>query len=368
VSPVYRYPTVPEDWKPAFRDYQRLLARQFAVLTAWASIVLIPLFQITDWWIDPATRDLWWQHLAWRSPPVLLAMVVLWLRYYRPDGGWPRGAGLLLGVAVMAMMVGLFAMHHLAGTGVMHLMVHGLIMTTAAVAVVATAGARDLAVIYGPPLLSLMLLVFISNTDFVAAMNLLVHPLLMAVIGCVIAEVLFQSRVRAFNDRQRLHHNAMTDPLTALLNRRAMEGQLQVEHARSTRHDDQYALIMADLDLFKKVNDTYGHDVGDEVLEDLASRMRDSVRMEDAVARWGGEEFLILLRATGREDAVTVAEKIRHKVADRAFVTNAGSLPVTISLGVAVFDGEGDPAEVVKRADQALYAAKHNGRNRVEVA
>ena len=272
-----------------------------------------------------------------------------------------------LGLTIMLMMTGLFAMHHLVGTQAIDLMVRGLIMTTAAVAIVATAGIRDLAVIYGIPFAGLLILLWSTGADFITAMSLTIHPLMMAVIGCAIAEVLFISRIYGFNDRQRLHHNAMTDPLTALLNRRAMEGQLQVEHARSTRHDDTYALLMGDLDLFKRVNDTYGHDVGDEVLRELANRMRESIRLEDAIARWGGEEFLILLRATNSDDALIVAEKIRKKVNEKAFSTSVTSLPITISLGVGVFDGDPEPAEVIKRADQALYRAKENGRDRVEI-
>lgn len=361
------HPRVAPEWQPAFKDYQRRLARQYTVLAAWVTLAMVPLFQISDWWIDPAIQGLWWHHLLMRLPPVLLAILALWLHFRRPKEGWPRMLGLALGLTIMLMMTGLFAMHHLVGTGAMDLMVRGLIMTTAAVAIVATAGIRDLALIYGIPFGGLGILLANNGTDFVTAMDLMIHPLMMAVIGCAIAEVLFISRVRAFNDRQRLHYNAMTDPLTALLNRRAMEGQLQVEHARSSRHDDCYAVVMGDLDLFKHVNDTYGHDVGDEVLRELAERIRESVRIEDAIARWGGEEFLILLRATGSEDALTVAEKIRQKISEKGFTTTATTLPITISLGVAVFNNDPEPAEVIKRADQALYQAKENGRNRVEI-
>jgi len=367
VTSLWHYPRVPVEWHPAFEDYQRRLARQYTVLAAWVTLAMVPLFQISDWWIGPVIQGLWGYDLLMRLPPLMLALITLWLHYQRPHEHWPRIMAIALGVTIMLMTTGLLALHHLADTHAKDLMVRGLIMTTAAVAIVATAGIRDLAVIYGIPFAGLLILLASSGTDFGTSMGLMIHPLMMAVIGCIIAEVLFVSRVRAFKDRQKLHHNAMTDPLTALLNRRAMEGQLQVEHARSRRHHDTYALIMADLDLFKKVNDTHGHDVGDEVLRDLADRMRESVRLEDAIARWGGEEFLILLRATGGEEALIVAEKIRRKVNEKGFSTSITTLPITISLGVGVFAGDPDPSEVIKRADQALYRAKENGRDRVEI-
>ena len=368
MQPFREYlPRVAPEWRPGFQDYQRRLARQYTLLAAWAALIMIPLFQISDWWIDPTIRGLWVYHLLIRLPPFLLALMAIWLHYRRPNEAWPRIMAITLGLTIMLMMTGLFALHLLVDSPAMDLMVRGLIMTTAAVAIVATAGIRDLAVIYGIPFTGLLFVLATSDTGFIKAMELMIHPLMMAVIGCAIAEVLFRSRVRAFNDRQRLHHNAMTDPLTALLNRRAMEGQLQVEHARSSRHHDTYGLIMGDLDLFKHVNDTHGHDVGDEVLKELAERIQESVRIEDAVARWGGEEFLILLPATASEEALIVAEKIRRKVNEKAFPTSAGPLAITLSLGVAVYNRDPEPAEVIKRADQALYRAKENGRNRVEI-
>lgn len=364
---LWHSPSVPPEWRDAFRDHQRRLVRQYTVLAAWVALVMIPLFQVSDWWIHPAVHRLWWYHLLIRLPPVLLALLALCLHYRRPHEHWPRLMALALGLTIMLMMTGLFALHHLTSSEAMPLMVRGLIMTTAAVAIVAIGGIRDLALIYGIPFAGLLFLLASSGTDFITTMDLMIHPLMMAAIGCAFAEVLFISRVRAFNDRQRLHHNAMTDPLTALLNRRAMEGQLQVEHARSSRHQGTYALVMGDLDRFKLVNDTHGHDVGDEILRELADRMRSSVRLEDAIARWGGEEFLILLPATGCEDALIVAEKIRHRVNEKGFPTSVGTLPITISLGVGVFSGDREPGEVIKRADQALYRAKENGRNRVEI-
>ncbi|MFE8070618.1 GGDEF domain-containing protein [Marinobacteraceae bacterium S3BR75-40.1] len=357
--------TVPPEWARSFRHYQRFRARQLAVVAAWLAIVIVPLFQLTDLWIDDSTRTLWWPHLGWRSPPVVLAVIILWLNHSRPDGRWPHLFAVLLGVSIMSMMAGLFGLHFLYGTQAMPLMINGLILTTGAVSVLAVFGVRDLLVIYGLPFVALAWLLASVDAGWILSMRSLMHALMMAVIGCVIAEVLFQSRIVAFVEHERLHHNATTDPLTGLLNRRAMESQLQVEHARSSRHQEKYALIMSDLDHFKRVNDTHGHGVGDEVLKELSARMEHSVRLEDAVARWGGEEFLILLRDSTEENAHFVAEKIRKAVAETAFQTSIGRLPITISLGVALYDHDENYAVVIERADEALYVAKANGRNQV---
>ena len=159
---------------------------------------------------------------------------------------------------------------------------------------------------------------------------------------------------------ERLDKDNRTDPLTGLLNRRGLEQELRVyEHTHRL-----FSVISVDIDFFKKVNDTHGHDVGDLVLKELGVQMVACVRSEDLACRIGGEEFLILLPDIPLEVAVEVAERLRAQVA-------ATELPVvgniTISLGVATSsDGMVDSAVVLKQADEKLYDAKHNGRNRVE--
>jgi diguanylate cyclase len=125
---------------------------------------------------------------------------------------------------------------------------------------------------------------------------------------------------------------------------------------------------MADLDHFKHVNDAHGHDVGDQVLQEVGARLRASVRTEDQVARWGGEEFLVLLPGADQDTAWRVAEKIRGRVAEMHFATNAGNLPVSISVGASVSEGQASFDPVVQLADQALYQAKNAGRNRTVLA
>jgi diguanylate cyclase (GGDEF)-like protein len=120
-----------------------------------------------------------------------------------------------------------------------------------------------------------------------------------------------------------------------------------------------------DIDYFKKINDTYGHDTGDKVLETMSSIFRVSIRGFDSLIRWGGEEFLLIAPTTDLEKAGLLAERLRKIIENQSFDT-AGK--ITISLGVASFRSDDNKDSIVKRADEALYVAKRNGRNRVEIS
>ena len=360
------YPRLPKQWRPAFEAYQQWLAQRFGVVGAWLTLLVVPLFQIGDLWVHPATQALWWDHFWWRLPPVLVAFAILYPHHVRKagEGPWSRPLLLLLGLTIMLMMVGLLATHHAIGSGAVHLMIRGLIMTTAVVAAFAIFGLRDMALIYGVSFVALGLFLYRAGTPLGESMSLLAHPLVMALIGCVLAQLLMAMRISAFRVRQKLEHTAMTDELTGLPNRRFMEWQLEVEHARAQRYQRPYAVLLADVDRFKQINDTYGHDVGDAVLVELANQMTPSVRTEDKVGRWGGEEFMVLLPDTAEDAAWTVAEKLRQQVAQKPIATPSAELRITISVGIAQFADEQEPSQLVKRADQALYQAKHEGRNR----
>jgi len=158
-----------------------------------------------------------------------------------------------------------------------------------------------------------------------------------------------------------------TDPLTGCLTRRAFGVRLQGEWNLATRRGSALALLVIDLDHFKRINDTYGHPVGDNVLRDVARVMRHTKRESDVCARVGGDEFLMLLPDTPLEGAQRVATRIREQLAARRFGEPAASIPVTISVGVGVANGhETIEAETLfERADHALYRAKADGRNRI---
>jgi len=163
-----------------------------------------------------------------------------------------------------------------------------------------------------------------------------------------------------------LHELSITDSLTGLYNHKHLMETLVREVRRSKRHQHPFAVLMMDIDHFKRFNDTYGHLAGDEVLRKMATIFRDSVRGCDYVARYGGEEFLIMLPETGSDRGVQTAERIRNQMAEEKFVGDGKTVTITISVGVAVFPEHANfPKSLVSSADTALYKAKKGGRNQV---
>lgn len=169
-----------------------------------------------------------------------------------------------------------------------------------------------------------------------------------------------------------LQFEAAHDHLTGLWNRGAIMNLLHRETQRSARIGEPLGVIMADLDHFKQINDSYGHPTGDAVLRDVARRLLESVRNYDYVGRYGGEEFLIVLAECSPSDLIVTAERMRVYVSEKPVDTDSGPIPVTISIGVAAQRDLGPKLrreeELVRAADKALYCAKANGRNRVEQA
>jgi two-component system cell cycle response regulator len=174
-----------------------------------------------------------------------------------------------------------------------------------------------------------------------------------------------QNDLEQANDR--LRRMAITDALTGLHNRRHLEELLRDTWEHSQRLHEPFACAMFDLDRFKAVNDTYGHQAGDEVLKQLADILRDSAREIDRVGRYGGEEFMILLPGTVLDAAVTFADRARQEVERHTFTFAGGTLRRTISVGVAAWPHPRirDCEALVRAADDALYVAKETGRNRV---
>lgn len=172
---------------------------------------------------------------------------------------------------------------------------------------------------------------------------------------------------------ERLKHIGLTDPLTGVNNRRYVERRLQEEIGRSCRHGHPLSCLYIDIDHFKQINDKFGHQAGDEVLREVAQRIKAELRLSDALGRFGGEEFVVLLIDAETPDACNVAERIRAGMADVVVTLACGeTLAVTVSIGVATFFTAADPQKVdaiarqlLMHADQALYQAKAGGRNRV---
>ncbi|PKO06134.1 MAG: hypothetical protein CVU41_08465 [Chloroflexi bacterium HGW-Chloroflexi-3] len=172
-------------------------------------------------------------------------------------------------------------------------------------------------------------------------------------------------------ERARMYENfekmAMIDSLTGLYNRRQLFNLGQIEFSRACRYNHSISVIMLDIDLFKKVNDVYGHIIGDQVLQQIANRCRSVLRTSDIIGRYGGEEFVILLPETSIHHAQNIANRIRLLVLDRPIMTDRGDISVSVSLGISSMEGDCDSRLewVIDQADQALLKAKDLGRNRV---
>jgi two-component system cell cycle response regulator len=184
-----------------------------------------------------------------------------------------------------------------------------------------------------------------------------------------------RSQIRKRRYTERLRDNvqmsiemAITDALTGLFNRRYMESHLATLIEQAMSRGKPLTALVLDIDFFKSVNDTHGHDAGDDVLREFALRIKRSIRGIDLACRYGGEEFVVIMPETDMAVAAMVAERLRRRIAADPFAIQQGArtIPVTISIGVAAMRGKDDnAASILKRADQALYQAKRNGRNRV---
>ena len=175
-----------------------------------------------------------------------------------------------------------------------------------------------------------------------------------------------QSETALRNALQEVERLAITDSLTSLYNRRHLFELADREFQRARRYQLPLSVMMVDIDEFKRVNDTYGHAIGDQVLQGVAECCRKELRGVDVIGRYGGDEFVALLPETGLSEACQVAERLRKTIAERVLDTKAGRVTVTVSLGIAVLDDDQlTPETLLDHADQSLYRAKQNGRNRV---
>jgi diguanylate cyclase (GGDEF)-like protein len=240
-------------------------------------------------------------------------------------------------------------------------------------------GLEVLAAIRADPELGRTPVVFLTARDgtdqMVEALELGAHDYLRKPFdpGELLARVRAAHRVKALEDELRLRNADLeimsrTDPLTGLWNRRHLDEQLKSAASLAGRHRTPLSALMVDIDHFKWVNDTEGHAVGDRVLQEVAARIRTCIRSEDLLARWGGEEFLVILPLSASEGAASLAERMRQAIAASRVAIDQRSIPLTVSLGCATLRPGEDGEAMVARADAALYQAKRTGRNRVVVA
>ncbi|WGS64731.1 GGDEF domain-containing protein [Marinitoga aeolica] len=170
-------------------------------------------------------------------------------------------------------------------------------------------------------------------------------------------------KVKLINELRKL---SLIDYLTGVYNRRAITDILKKEIERSKRENRTFVISMLDFDNFKKVNDTYGHDAGDEVLRKTIELIRKKIRYYDSIGRLGGEEFLIVLSNISKENALKVTERIRLAVENNIVHINGHQIKITVSQGLSIFDGNKNVDQLIKEADLAVYKAKDNGKNKIE--
>ena len=177
-------------------------------------------------------------------------------------------------------------------------------------------------------------------------------------------EKLAQSAQHAIEEQRK---KAMHDSLTGLPNRESYQQRLDQEVQRFKRYGGKLSLMVCDVDLFKRINDTYGHLAGDKVLKIIAKSLQKNLRSSDFIARFGGEEFVALMPETSTDEALIVAEKLRKKIEESPFNFKKEPVQITVSFGISeIIEGESID-EVFNRADKALYKAKENGRNQVQI-
>jgi two-component system cell cycle response regulator len=183
-----------------------------------------------------------------------------------------------------------------------------------------------------------------------------------------VGQRLLELQAHLVEARDALAHQAMHDHLTGTMNRRAILDALARELARATREDAVLSIGMCDIDHFKRINDTHGHMVGDEVLRGLVRRLQSGLREYDYLGRWGGEEFLLIVLGAPEALGSRPYERARALVAGSPFPTTAGNVSLTVSIGAAFWNGVGTVDELLAAADRALYQAKDQGRDRVCLA
>lgn len=178
--------------------------------------------------------------------------------------------------------------------------------------------------------------------------------------GFLGALIFDSSRKRIFASQQELQHQATTDPLTGLYNRNQLNSVLKKEMERGTRYQKSFGLLLVDVDFFKNINDTFGHDTGDTVLKDIANSLAQSVRKNDTLIRWGGEEFMVVAIEIDKTNLLNLCENLRKRIESQSY-GSAGN--ITVSIGATLFQDKDSPADLLARADKALYTAKEQGRN-----
>lgn len=337
--------------------------------TMWAAsalaLLVLPVYQLVDILAGRTPSELLWIHAGWRMPVMLVALAGLLSCLLKPEASRLKLLLRMLTASVMFMMFGMFTANTLHAAGNPEQMARGIIMATFAVSLLSLRGGREVLILFSVPFALCLGWLALQGANLLETMYRLTDPLMMLVIAMIASELFYRIRGQQFALQRELRELASIDALTGLHNRRELENRISEEMSRSRRHAEPMSIVIGDLDRFKRVNDSFGHAVGDDVLRAVGERIRRNLRTEDLAVRWGGEEFLLLLPSTDEQQAVGVADKIRQAIADRPVACGDREVPVTISFGVAQLGSDEQVSELVRRADDAMYRAKSGGRNRV---
>lgn len=359
-------PTVekfPPEQEAAFRASRIAALAVMNVGTYWLVALLVLLFSFWDWYVDPVN---WTKALAIR---VIGAVIIVATGLIQRTSKRTDWAPTIARVRYTATVI--------AVAGAIAVLKDGFVVGLAGLMAVLFAGPyialdrREIFVLNVVPLVLIAFIMFAIGLDRFAATNAAIFIALAIAVSLLLARVFEASNRRAFALEQELMREARTDALTGLANRRALDEAASQHVKRAARSGRPLSVILCDIDHFKIINDRHGHDVGDKVIRAVAAQLRDAVRDTDALGRWGGEEFLIILPDTDGAEARILAERIRAAI-EAAAQPLPNDAHVTISLGVssvgiAALAQDNPWAKLVKSADDAMYRAKAAGRNRVEV-
>lgn len=347
------------DFEAEYRESRLKSLIDVNLHTFWSIAIILLGFGVWDAFVDPAH---WRSALAIR---LIGAVVVVGTGAFQTlpgNGRWlPFMAKVRLVTAVVASALAAATLERGYGFGVAGLV--AILLTGPYVAI----DGRDLLRTNLAALAALAGMLLVMPLDRFDRIGTAVFALLAAAVSTLLGRALEASNRRAFALDLELHRDARTDALTGLANRRGMQERGRVELKRAKRSGSPVSVLLCDLDRFKSINDRYGHEAGDAALAQTAAVLRGALRESDALGRWGGEEFIAVLPATGAIGAMEVAERMRAGIANTSF--DGLREGTTISLGVATMSLVDDPATawdaVVKQADRYLYRAKNEGRNRV---
>ncbi|MFC4261059.1 diguanylate cyclase [Marinobacter lacisalsi] len=363
--------SIPPRFRDAYARAERRLIHEVMVKSAW---VVLFVSAITNGSVLIRGNSLIETDPAWgyglRLPPLLVSIFALIMHYRRiPGFDWPLVMLRLISLSAMWSVFGTLVFAYDQGGDAFRMMMELSIVSIFCASLVSLRGLRGCLFPLFVPLSSFLgVMLYRGHPPAELLLNLLSFVSASS-IAVLITHVLYRWRVSEFISRQQLNEMSTVDPLTGLMNRRAMAERLESERARYHRLSHSFAVILLDLDYFKRVNDEFGHQAGDRVLREIANRLKLHTRQQDCVARWGGEEFLVLLPDTEEQGAMTTAEKLRTALHEHPFeIGNRPPVSQTGSFGIAVYDGRESASRLIARADQALYMAKECGRNRVVVA